>query len=340
MTELARRRDRRGPGRPRRRRPPDRARPARAHLRGRVDRRRQHPRLGPRPDLLALALQRRRRPRARCSSATAGTMPPGRPADRGRACTSTISSRWPRRRELAPRDRDWRTRHGDLPPGPRQGRAARAASTSPSCCASPARNGAGRRDLARAVIDASGTWTQPNPLGGDGLPADRRGRARRTHRLRHAGRARARPRGLCRRARPWCVGAGHSAANVLLDLARLAEEAPGTRLIWVVRGTNLARVYGGGDADQLPARGELGCAARQAGRARRDHAGRRVSPRPRSSRTASGSCSRARPRGAARGWPGRPDRRRDRPAPRPRHDPRAAPRPRPLAGERAGARAR
>ena len=28
-----------------------------------------------------------------------------------------------------------------------------------------------RRDLARAIIDASGTWTTPNPLGASGLPA-------------------------------------------------------------------------------------------------------------------------------------------------------------------------
>lgn len=31
-----------------------------------------------------------------------------------------------------------------------------------------------------------------------------------------------------------------------------------TTINWVVRGTNLIRVYGGGLADQLPARGELG----------------------------------------------------------------------------------
>jgi hypothetical protein len=29
-----------------------------------------------------------------------------------------------------------------------------------------------RRDLARAVIDASGTWATPNPLGANGLPAE------------------------------------------------------------------------------------------------------------------------------------------------------------------------
>lgn len=54
------------------------------------------------------------------------------------------------------------------------------------------------------------------------------------------------------------VGAGHSAANVLLDLAQLAERDPRNIIVWAVRGTNLVRVYGGGPADKLPARGELG----------------------------------------------------------------------------------
>jgi hypothetical protein len=58
------------------------------------------------------------------------------------------------------------------------------------------------------------------------------------------------------------IGAGHSAANVLIDLARLAERDPRTTIVWVVRGTNLVRVYGGGLADQLPARGELGALVR------------------------------------------------------------------------------
>ncbi len=33
-------------------------------------------------------------------------------------------------------------------------------------------NGALRRDRARGVIDASGTWTMSNPLGAGGLPAE------------------------------------------------------------------------------------------------------------------------------------------------------------------------
>lgn len=110
---------------------------------------------------------------------------------------------------------------------------------------------------ARAVIDASGTWEQPNPLGGSGLPAlgereaddvlvgplpDVLGRDR----ARLAGRS------------TLVVGAGHSAANTLLALGRLAAQEPGTRVVWAIRGTDPGRVYGGGAADELAARGRLG----------------------------------------------------------------------------------
>lgn len=117
-----------------------------------------------------------------------------------------------------------------------------------------------QRDLARAVIDASGTWTNPNPLGGNGLPAD--GEAE------HAGQIAygipdvlGRERHTYAGQRVLVVGAGHSAANALLDLARLAKEEPGTEVSWAVRG-KLERVYGGGDADHLPARAELGASVK------------------------------------------------------------------------------
>ncbi len=118
-------------------------------------------------------------------------------------------------------------------------------------------NGTVRRDLARAVIDASGTWTTPNPLGAGGVSAN--GEAENSDRIAYGlpdvlGRDRAIYEGRTTAV----VGAGHSAANVLIDLARLAERDPETKILWVVRGTNLIRVYGGGLADQLPARGELG----------------------------------------------------------------------------------
>ncbi|WP_395701911.1 flavoprotein [Aquabacterium sp.] len=110
---------------------------------------------------------------------------------------------------------------------------------------------------ARAVIDATGTWHQPNPLGANGLPA--LGEREQASRIFYGipdvlGRDRARYAGR----HTLVVGAGHSAANALLGLAELARSAPGTRLAWAVRSPTLARVFGGGAADALPARGQLG----------------------------------------------------------------------------------
>ena len=74
-------------------------------------------------------------------------------------------------------------------------------------------------------------------------------------------------RGLCAGAMPGkrtvVVGSGHSAANALLDLAALAEREPGTGVVWAVRGTDLQRAFGGGDADALAGRGALGTALRE-----------------------------------------------------------------------------
>jgi glycine/D-amino acid oxidase-like deaminating enzyme len=118
-----------------------------------------------------------------------------------------------------------------------------------------------RRVLARAVIDASGTWTHPNPLGAGGLPAHGE-RA-------HAGRiAYAIPdvlgadRGRYAGRRVLVVGSGHSAFNAILDLVALRESEPSTGIVWAIRGDGPGRKYGGGGADQLPARGALGDAVR------------------------------------------------------------------------------
>lgn len=115
---------------------------------------------------------------------------------------------------------------------------------------------------ASAVIDASGTWSQPNPLGVHGLPAqgEREAQDRIAYgmpdvlvreRARYAGR------------KVLVVGAGHSAAGNLLALAKLAEQEPDTRVAWAVRGTDLRRLFGGGANDGLPARGELGTRLRR-----------------------------------------------------------------------------
>lgn len=112
---------------------------------------------------------------------------------------------------------------------------------------------------ARAVIDASGTWGHSNPVGASGLPADGEAEAAAAGRITSPlpdalGSARSALAG----ARVLVVGAGHSAANALLDLAALGDEHPGGHLTWAVRGTDLSRVFGGGDADELEARGALG----------------------------------------------------------------------------------
>ena len=108
-----------------------------------------------------------------------------------------------------------------------------------------------------AVIDASGTWTLPNPLGANGLPAvgEREAASHIAYGMPDIlGRDRARYAGK----RVLVAGAGHSAAGDLLALAKLADEAPGTSLVWTIRGHNFARIFGGGDGDGLPARGALG----------------------------------------------------------------------------------
>ncbi|MBM7774880.1 thioredoxin reductase [Actinokineospora baliensis] len=119
------------------------------------------------------------------------------------------------------------------------------------------------RITARAVIDASGTWGTPNPLGGDGLPAigERAAGERISYRVpdlaseaeRYAGK------------RIVVAGSGHSALTALVALAGLAERHPGTHITWLLR--RGAAVFGGGDADQLPARGALGLKALAAVRA-------------------------------------------------------------------------
>jgi glycine/D-amino acid oxidase-like deaminating enzyme len=119
-------------------------------------------------------------------------------------------------------------------------------------------NGRGPEVLhADAVIDVSGTWFSPNPAGSNGLPAigecERAGRiaygmpdVRGAERARYAGKSVA------------VLGAGHSALGTLIDLVQLASDVPGTQPIWLLRGTDPAKAFGGGRNDKLAARGELG----------------------------------------------------------------------------------
>ena len=123
-------------------------------------------------------------------------------------------------------------------------------------------SGAEVRLRARAVIDASGTYTMPNPIGAGGLYVD--GEKAAADRIQYGipdvlGRERPRYAGR----RTLVVGSGHSAFNALLDLAWLGTEEPGTAITWAVRRREMGLLFGGGSKDALPARGSLGAKLRQ-----------------------------------------------------------------------------
>jgi len=117
--------------------------------------------------------------------------------------------------------------------------------------------------LAAAVIDTSGTWFMPNPLGSNGYAVPGEAGAADlicygipdvlgSERHVYAGKT------------TLVVGSGHSAINTMLDLAKLAEQNAGTRVVWAVRRADAGSLFGGGAADALRARGALGTSARDA----------------------------------------------------------------------------
>lgn len=110
-----------------------------------------------------------------------------------------------------------------------------------------------RRLEAKAVIDASGTWSQPNPLNASGVwtrqekdlndkifygIADVTGSDRQKYIGKHIA----------------VAGGGHSAINTIMELAELDD----VKISWILRKKNVQQAYGGEEKDALEARGELG----------------------------------------------------------------------------------
>ena len=112
-------------------------------------------------------------------------------------------------------------------------------------------------ETADIVIDATGTWGNPNTLGdaGIGAPGERA----------LAGEIRRDIPDFAGEAAGWAgktvllAGAGHSAQTAARELARLAQEAPGTEVIWLLR--NPEPSWGSHPGDPLPARAELAAEA-------------------------------------------------------------------------------
>jgi hypothetical protein len=117
------------------------------------------------------------------------------------------------------------------------------------------RDGSGREwtETADAVIDATGTWGNPNTLGDAGIPAPGEQTLN--------GEIRRDIPDLSREAAAWAgktvllAGAGHSAQTAARDLARLALEAPGTEVLWLLRTPEPG--WGSHPGDALPARASL-----------------------------------------------------------------------------------
>ncbi|MFZ8757733.1 NAD(P)-binding domain-containing protein [Microbacterium sp. HMH0099] len=110
--------------------------------------------------------------------------------------------------------------------------------------------------LARAVLDASGTYDSPNPLLSTGLPPAEG--TEMSDRVTHAlpdvlGRDRERFAGR----HAVVVGAGHSAATTLIALVQLQRDEPGTRISWLIRNATAVRVSSSAE-DELIGRAQLG----------------------------------------------------------------------------------
>ncbi|AVK84826.1 flavoprotein [Lysinibacillus sp. B2A1] len=114
---------------------------------------------------------------------------------------------------------------------------------------------------ARAVIDATGTWGNPNPANSTGvwlqtekvlaehieygIPDIKMNPARYANK------------------KIAVIGGGHSAINTLLSLAELQIENPSTKLVWIMRKRSVEEAYGGEEKDALVARGALGIRIRE-----------------------------------------------------------------------------
>lgn len=123
-------------------------------------------------------------------------------------------------------------------------------------------DGIPERLLARAVIDCTGTWGSPNPLGAEGYPAagEQSAAAAILFGMPDAHRDLERFRG----ASTAVVGSGASALTALIALTSEPLHERGSRVVWVIRRGAVGSAFGGGELDELPARGALGARVRKA----------------------------------------------------------------------------
>lgn len=118
-------------------------------------------------------------------------------------------------------------------------------------------NGETKYYESKAVIDSSGTWNQPNPIGSGGVFANGEQELK-NHIFYGIPNVKKEHLNRYKNKNVLVVGGGHSATNVLLDLADIQKEYPKTNINWVLRKNNISTVYGGKEDDALEGRGALG----------------------------------------------------------------------------------
>lgn len=119
------------------------------------------------------------------------------------------------------------------------------------------KNGATCQFEARAVIDASGTWGNPNPANSSGVYLKEE---EEVHEQIYSGipDILGKDKGRYLNKRIAVLGSGHSAINSLLELAKLKEESKDIEILWIMRKQRVSDAYGGEELDALEARGALG----------------------------------------------------------------------------------
>ncbi|ASK64128.1 flavoprotein [Virgibacillus phasianinus] len=120
-------------------------------------------------------------------------------------------------------------------------------------------NGAIEKLEAKAVIDASGTWNNPNPPFADGIW---RSEGLQKNLYTHIPDI-ATETETFKDKHVAVIGSGHSALNTLINLSELKAKFPNTRISWFVRKQQIKEAFGGEENDELAARGELGSKAHE-----------------------------------------------------------------------------
>ncbi len=118
-------------------------------------------------------------------------------------------------------------------------------------------NGNHKAYEAKAIIDASGTWQNPNPLGSGGVFAI--GEAENASHI-HYGMPDITGSEMKKFTNKTVlvIGSGHSAIGSIIALNKLKKRYSNTKIHWLLRRKDIKEVYGGQKADRFQARGNLG----------------------------------------------------------------------------------